>query len=63
MAMALEMRGLCEKCGKALPPDSSDAYICSYECTWCGGCTAAMNRTCPNCGGELVKRPQRKKKA
>jgi uncharacterized protein len=60
--MALEMRAACEKCGKALPHDSANAYICSYECTWCGGCTEAMHRTCPNCGGELVQRPSRKKK-
>ncbi|HEY2889420.1 MAG TPA: DUF1272 domain-containing protein [Dongiaceae bacterium] len=60
--MALEMRGVCEKCNKALPHESADAYICSYECTWCGSCTKAMHHTCPNCGGELVKRPQRRKK-
>ena len=34
--MSLEMRGACEKCGKALPHDSAEAYICSFECTWCG---------------------------
>ena len=61
--MALEMREKWEKCGKALPHESPDAYICSYECTWCGSCTKAMHHTCPNCGGELVKRPQRRKKA
>ena len=41
--------------------NSADAYICSYECTWCGSCTKAMHHTCPNCGGELVKRPRRAK--
>ena len=61
--MALEMREKCEKCGKGLTHDSADAYICSYECTWCGSCTKTMHHTCPNCGGELVKRPQRRKKA
>jgi hypothetical protein len=60
--MSLEMRGECEKCARILPPDSPDAYICSYECTWCGPCTHAMKHICPNCGGELQRRPTRKKK-
>ena len=60
--MALQMKPACEKCGKALPPESADAYICSYECTWCGSCTKAMHFTCPNCGGELVARPRRRAK-
>ncbi|HET9012120.1 MAG TPA: DUF1272 domain-containing protein [Gemmatimonadaceae bacterium] len=56
--MSLEMRPACEKCNAPLAPDR-DAAICSYECTFCVGCTAAMQRTCPNCGGELVERPKR----
>ncbi|WP_374376436.1 DUF1272 domain-containing protein [Dongia sp.] len=60
--MSLEMRGECEKCARILPPDSPDAYICSYECTWCGPCTHAMNHICPNCGGDLQRRPTRQKK-
>ncbi|WP_370584686.1 DUF1272 domain-containing protein [Oculatella sp. LEGE 06141] len=35
------------------------AYICSYECTFCDHCTTAMNAICPNCSGELVRRPRR----
>jgi hypothetical protein len=56
--MALEMRTRCERCQKALDPAGS-AFICSYECTFCDGCAAAMSRVCPNCGGELLRRPRR----
>ena len=60
-AMSLEMRGTCEKCGKALRADGR-AFICSYECTFCKTCTEGMHGTCPNCGGELIRRPKRKGK-
>jgi hypothetical protein len=43
---------------KTLPVDG-EAYICSYECTFCPACKAAMNAVCPNCGGNLVERPRR----
>ena len=56
--MALEMRNRCEKCGRPLPPDT-EAYICTFECTFCADCTTAMAQVCPNCGGELVRRPRR----
>jgi uncharacterized protein len=56
--MALELRESCERCNAALPPDG-EAFICSYECTFCPGCTSEMDATCPNCGGELVRRPRR----
>jgi hypothetical protein len=56
--MALEMRGACERCGTGLPQEGT-AYICSYECTFCGGCREALGGICPNCGGELVRRPAR----
>ena len=58
--MALEMRETCERCSAALPKDSGEARICSYECTFCAACTDAMKGRCPNCGGELVPRPRRK---
>ena len=58
--MSLQMRGGCERCGEALPQDGT-AFICSYECTFCEYCTTSMNRVCPNCGGELVRRPRRDK--
>ncbi|HEU4641330.1 MAG TPA: DUF1272 domain-containing protein [Gemmatimonadaceae bacterium] len=57
--MALEMRTTCEKCGRALAAGGA-AFICSYECTFCPDCTAAMRNVCPNCGGELVPRPRRR---
>jgi hypothetical protein len=56
--MALELKGVCEKCGVALTP-SGAAYICSYECTYCASCAEQMDAVCPNCGGELVRRPRR----
>jgi uncharacterized protein len=56
--MGLEMKAVCEKCGGALGMDG-EAYICSYECTFCAGCSARMKHICPNCGGELLRRPKR----
>jgi hypothetical protein len=55
--MALEMRDLCEKCGRTLKHED-EAYICVYECTFCRSCTEEMKAVCPNCGGELVRRPR-----
>jgi uncharacterized protein len=55
----LEMRALCEKCESPLAADTPDARICSFECTFCASCAAEMGETCPNCGGELVRRPVR----
>ncbi|HIF52101.1 MAG TPA: DUF1272 domain-containing protein [Thiotrichaceae bacterium] len=34
-------------------------FICSYECTFCESCTTEMNFICPNCSGDLVRRPTR----
>ncbi|HVS86264.1 MAG TPA: DUF1272 domain-containing protein [Gaiellaceae bacterium] len=56
--MTLEMRDRCERCGAALTPDG-EAFICSYECTFCGSCSEELEHVCPNCGGELVARPTR----
>ncbi|MBA3355524.1 MAG: DUF1272 domain-containing protein [Pyrinomonadaceae bacterium] len=55
--MALEMRTKCEKCETEIAA-SSEAYICTYECTFCARCTSAMNAICRNCGGELMRRPR-----
>jgi hypothetical protein len=55
----LEMREKCEKCETALANDSSEARICSFECTFCASCASEMSAKCPNCGGELVERPRR----
>ena len=57
--MALELRPECERCGVALAPDGA-AYICSYECTFCGLCAEEFAHVCPNCSGELVRRPRRR---
>ncbi|MET0822592.1 MAG: DUF1272 domain-containing protein [Aeromicrobium sp.] len=54
----LDIRPSCECCDTDLEPTSPDVMICSYECTWCLDCaTAVLRGTCPNCGGELVRRP------
>ncbi|MBB3398447.1 MULTISPECIES: DUF1272 domain-containing protein [unclassified Rhizobium] len=56
----LELRPNCECCDKDLPPDSSEAMICTFECTFCTDCIAdVLGDVCPNCGGELVRRPVR----
>lgn len=57
----LKMKAKCEKCESALEA-SGEAYICSFECTFCGDCTNQMEHVCPNCSGELVKRPTRVRK-
>lgn len=51
----------CECCDCDLPPDSPDAVMCSYECTFCRTCaeTRLPGGVCPNCRGELVRRPVR----
>lgn len=56
----LEMRPGCERCEVDLPPDSEAALICSFECTFCIACNdREFQGQCPNCGGELVRRPTR----
>ncbi len=57
----LALRPNCECCGRDLPPDSREALICSFECTWCTDCAATRlpGGLCPNCGGNLVPRPIR----
>jgi len=56
----LELRPTCEHCNKALPPDSLDARICSFECTFCAACVdELLGNVCPNCGGGFTPRPVR----
>lgn len=56
----LELRPSCECCDVDLPPDSKQAYICTFECTFCSTCAESkLHLECPNCGGELVRRPTR----
>lgn len=56
----LQLRPNCECCDVDLPPDSTAARICSFECTFCAECAAqVLGGRCPNCGGELLLRPRR----
>src|SRR6266849_9401469 len=54
----MTMKEACEKCRAPLALDA-EAYVCSHECTFCRACAAAMAGVCPNCGGELLRRPRR----
>jgi hypothetical protein len=55
----LQLRPNCECCDRDLPGDSAEAWICSFECTFCVACTQTLQGRCPNCGGELLRRPAR----
>lgn len=56
----LQLRPNCECCNKDLPPESAEARICSFECTFCVACVeSVLGGKCPNCGGEFVPRPRR----
>ena len=58
----LELRPNCEYCDKDLPPNATDARICSYECTFCADCAdSKLHNVCPNCGGGFTPRPIRPK--
>ena len=56
----LELRPTCENCNTPLPPESLEARICSYECTFCATCVETLlANVCPNCGGGFTPRPIR----
>ena len=56
----LELRPSCEHCNTPLPPDSTEAMICSFECTFCRHCASTvLDNVCPNCGGGFCQRPNR----
>lgn len=56
----LELRPNCECCDRDLPPAATNAMICTFECTYCADCaTGVLKGKCPNCGGELARRPIR----
>ena len=56
----LALRPNCECCNRDLAADSPDACICTFECTFCRDCTEGrLGGICPNCGGELLRRPRR----
>jgi len=56
----LDLRPNGECCNKDLPPSSTKARICSFECTFCASCAdGVLQARCPNCDGERVHRPRR----
>lgn len=56
----LALRPNCENCNRDLPPDSADARICTFECTFCASCAdGELEGQCPNCGGNFERRPIR----
>ena len=56
----LELRPVCENCGKDLPNNSEEAMICTFECTFCADCADhVLDGACPNCGGNFSARPIR----
>jgi hypothetical protein len=56
----LKLKPNCECCDKDLPPESAEARICTFECTFCVACAEGVfGGVCPNCGGNLVARPVR----
>ena len=58
----LELRPTCENCNKLLPVTSTEAMICTFECTFCKDCVAnVLQNVCPNCGGGFTPRPIRPK--
>ena len=58
--MALELRPNCEGCDRDLPPNSTEARICTFECTFCADCVdKLLSNVCPNCGGGFTPRPIR----
>lgn len=58
----LELRPTCENCNKKLPPESTEAMICTYECTFCKYCVDnILKNVCQNCGGGFTQRPVRPK--
>ncbi len=56
----LELRPTCENCNAPLPPESTEAMICTFECTFCRACVEnVLADVCPNCGGGFCARPIR----
>lgn len=56
----LKIKPNCECCDCDLPPDSVEARICTFECTFCARCVEErLGGVCPNCGGNFAARPIR----
>lgn len=51
-------REQCQSCGRAVA-GGDVVFVCSFDCTFCAACAAPMEGRCPNCGGELARRPRR----
>ena len=52
----LKLKPNCECCDRDLPPESAEARICTFECTFCADCAEGV---CPNCAGNFTPRPVR----
>lgn len=56
----MKLKPNCECCDRDLPPNSEQAMICTFECTFCSDCARSVfHGQCPNCKGNLVARPIR----
>jgi hypothetical protein len=56
----MKLKPNCECCDKDLAPDSREAMICTFECTFCATCAdTVFSGACPNCGGNFTPRPIR----
>ncbi len=55
----LDLRPTCEHCNKSLPPASTEAMVCSFECTYCRDFVELLQTVCPNCAGGFTPRPVR----
>ena len=56
----LEIRPNCEHCNKELPNTSTEAMICTFECTYCKACALEVfENVCPSCSGNFTERPIR----
>jgi hypothetical protein len=54
----IEIRTNCENCNRSLLPNSEEAMICAFECTFCRNCVETiLHNVCPNCLGGFEKRP------
>ena len=51
----LELRPTCEHCNKTLPPDSREARICTYECTFCPACVESVLRNVHKSEGQVLQ--------
>jgi uncharacterized protein len=61
VATMLELRPSCEHCNRPLPPSSTEARICSFECTFCAGCVErVLGNVCPNCGANCGRAFERR---